>query len=83
MHFSFYPNTSSNRSTNLQSVYRKHEQEKKRKNSKRIRDVERSVFTPLVLSSTVLLFHKDGMASNLVIRKRRVYNNVFEYWMPN
>ncbi len=42
----FYPNASSNRSTNPLSVYRKHEQAKKREYGQRVRDVERGVFTP-------------------------------------
>ena len=36
----------------LQSTYRRHEQEKKRQYNQRIRDVEHSTFTPLVLSTT-------------------------------
>ena len=47
----FYPNASSNCSTDLSSVYRRHEQAKKREYG-RIREVERGVFTPLVLSTT-------------------------------
>jgi hypothetical protein len=48
----FYPNASSYRSQNLASVYRRHEQAKKREYGERIRNVERGVFTPLVLSTT-------------------------------
>ena len=48
----FYPNASSYRSQSLASVYRRHEQAKKREYGERIRNVERGVFTPLVLSST-------------------------------
>ena len=48
----FYPNASSNRSTDSSSVYRRHEQAKKREYGQRIREVERDVFTPLVLSTT-------------------------------
>ena len=47
----FYPNTSSNRSTNPSSVYRRHEQAKKREYGQRIREIERGIFTPLVLST--------------------------------
>ena len=47
-----YPNASSNRSTDLSSVYRRHEQAKKREYGQRIREVERGVFTPLVFSTT-------------------------------
>ena len=48
----FYPNASSNSSTDLCSVYRKHEQAKKHEYGQWIREVERGVFTPLVLSTT-------------------------------
>ena len=48
----FYPNASSYRSHSLAPVYRKHEQAKKREYREKIRNVERSVFTPLVLSTT-------------------------------
>ena len=66
----FYPNASSNRSTNPLSVYRKHEQAKKREYGQRVRDVERGVFTPQVLSST------GGMEG----RKRQHSSNVWLIW---
>ena len=47
----FYPNASSNRSTNATSVYRRHKQAKKQEYGQQIREVERGVFTPLVLST--------------------------------
>ena len=46
------PHAPSNRHTNLQSVYRKHEQIKKRAYEQRIREVEHATFSPLVLSAT-------------------------------
>ena len=48
----FNPCTRSNRQASLQSTYRRHEQEKKRQYEQRIREVEHSTFTPLVLSTT-------------------------------
>ena len=48
----FNPCARSNRQAILQSAYRRHEQEKKRRYNQRIRDVEYSTFTPLVLSTT-------------------------------
>ena len=48
----FNPCARSNRQATLQSTYRRHEQEKKRQYDQRIRDVEHSTFTPLVLSTT-------------------------------
>ena len=48
----FNPCARSNRQTSLQSTYRCHEQEKKRQYEQKIREVEHSTFTPLVLSTT-------------------------------
>ena len=48
----FNPHAPSNRHANLQSVYRKHEQIKKRAYEQRIREVEHATFSPLVLSAT-------------------------------
>ena len=48
----FNPHAPSNRHTQLSSCYRKHEQTKKRAYEQRIREVEHSSFTPLVISAT-------------------------------
>ena len=48
----FHPNASSNYSTNLKSVFRRHEQAKKPEYGERVREIERGVFTPLILSTT-------------------------------
>ena len=48
----FNPSAQSNRHGPLSSVYRKHEQEKKRQYDQRVREVEHATFTPLVLSAT-------------------------------
>ena len=42
----------SNHHASLSSVYRKHEQEKRRQLDRRVREVEHATFTPLVLSTT-------------------------------
>ena len=42
----------SNRQTTLQATYKRHEQEKKHQYDQRIREIEHSTFTPLVLSVT-------------------------------
>jgi hypothetical protein len=47
----FYPNASSNHSKDLSTAYKRHEQAKKREYGERIREIERGVFTPLVLST--------------------------------
>ena len=46
------PSAQSNQQTSLTSTYRRHELEKKRQYEQRVREVEHSSFTPLVLSST-------------------------------
>ena len=48
----FDPHAPSNRHSNLQAVYKKHEEIKKRAYEQRIREVEHATFTPLVLSAT-------------------------------
>ena len=48
----FNPSAQSNRHGPLSSVYRKHEQEKKRQYDQRVHEVEHATFTPLVLSAT-------------------------------
>ena len=48
----FNPSAHSNRHFSLSSVYRKHEQEKRRQYDQRVREVEQATFTPLVLSTT-------------------------------
>jgi hypothetical protein len=49
----FNPSAQSNRNSPLQSVYRKHEMEKKRSYEQRILEVKHASFTPLVMSATV------------------------------
>ncbi len=48
----FYPNASSYRHTNLQQVYRNHEQEKQCAYGERVKEIKGGSFTPLVFSST-------------------------------
>ena len=48
----FNPSAQSNQHGPLASVYRRHEQEKKRQYEQRIHEVEHATFTPLVISST-------------------------------
>ncbi len=81
----FYPNASSNRSTNPLSIYRKHEQAKKREYGQRGRDVERGIFTPLVLSSTggmgkeATTFFKR--LADLVAKKRQQHYSIVIGWL--
>ena len=48
----FNPCAQSNRRSPLASVYRRHEQEKKRHYEERVHEVELATFTPLVMSTT-------------------------------
>ena len=48
----FHPNTPSNSSRSLSAAYKKHEDEKKRTYGQHILEIERAVFTPLVLTTT-------------------------------
>ena len=48
----FNPSAQSNRHGPLSSIYRKHEQEKRREYDQRVREIEHATFTPLVFSTT-------------------------------
>ena len=80
----FYPNASSNRSPDS-SVYRRHEQAKKREYGQRIREVERGVFTPLVLSTTggmgreATTFYK--LLADMIAQKRQHPYPVVMGWL--
>ena len=70
----FNPHVPSNRHTDLQSVYRKHEQIKKRAYEQRIREVERATFSPLVLSAT------GGLAREANIFYKRLASMLASKW---
>ena len=48
----FHPNAPSFRSSSIQSLYRRHEQENKREYGDRVREIEQASFTPLVFATT-------------------------------
>ena len=48
----FNPHAPSNKNSTLSACYKKHEREKKRAYEQRVREVEHSSFTPLVLAAT-------------------------------
>ena len=48
----FNPYAPSNRNTTIEKCFRKHEMEKKRAYSQRVREIEHASFTPLVLSAS-------------------------------
>ncbi len=67
----FNPHAFSNRHPNC---YRKHEMEKKRKYEQRIREVEHSSFTPLVMSAT------GGMANQATVFYKRLASSLAQKW---
>ena len=62
----FHPNAQSYRSTSIPSVYRRHEQQKKREYGDRVHEVELASITPLVFSTT------GGMGREAVTFYRRL-----------
>ena len=68
----FNPSAQSNRHGPLSSVYRKHEQEKRRQYDQRVREVEHATFTPLVLSTL------DGMGRAATTLYKRLASMVTE-----
>ena len=62
----FYPNAPSNQSTTTSAVYKKHENEKKRKCGQRVHEIERGVSTPLVFSTS------GGMSKECTIFYQRL-----------
>jgi hypothetical protein len=70
----FNPLAVSNRSTSINSCYRKHEDEKKRAYEQRVREVEHSTFTPLVFSAT------GGMAKQSTTFYKRLASLLADKW---
>ena len=74
----------SNRRRPLASVYRRHEQEKKRQYEERVREVEHATFTPLVMSTTggmgkaATTFYKRP-ASMISEKKNTVYTQTMNW----
>ena len=68
----FNPSAQSNRHGSLTSMYRRHEQEKRRQYDQRIREIEHATFTPLVLSIT------GGMGRAATIFYKRLASMVAE-----
>ena len=68
----FYPFASSYRNSRLASVYRQHEQKKRLEYGKRVRDVERTSFTPLVFTTS------GGMAPEAAVFFKRLASMMAE-----
>ena len=70
----FNPHAPSNRHPQLSSCYRKHERIKKRAYEQRVREVEHSSFTPLVLSAT------GGLGNEANIFYKRLASMLASKW---
>ena len=62
----FNPLAASNRNATLSSVYRRHEQEKRREYDQRVREVEHGTFAPLVFAAS------GGMGPSTTIAYKRL-----------
>ena len=77
----FHPNSSSYHSRSLQAAFRRHEQAKKKEYGERVRDIEHSVFSPLVLSTTgglgreATTFYKR-LADLISSKQQKHYSNI-------
>ena len=70
----FNPHAASNRHTDPQTVYRKHEQIKKRAYEQRILNIEQASFSPLVLSAT------GGLAREATTFYKRLASMLASKW---
>ena len=77
----FNPCAQSNCRSSLEATYRKHEAEKRRQYESRVREVERSSFTPLVMSATggmgrcATVFYKR-LAAMIAEKRNIAYNRI-------
>ena len=77
----FHPNASSYRNKDLASLYKLHENAKKREYGERVREVEHAVFTPLVLSTCGGMSHETTtfykkLAADLATKRKLQYSEV-------
>ena len=76
--------SSSQQSSSIKAVLRKHEIEKKRNYNRRIMEVEHGTFTPLIFTTTGVMghecsiFHK-ALAEKISIKKNERYDDVMKY----
>ena len=80
----FYPNASSYRNLQLSSIYRRHENEKKRNYEDRVREVEHGSFTPLVFSTSggmggLATTTYKRLASQIATKKDQPYSKVIAW----
>ena len=70
----FNPYAPSNRNTTIEKTYRKHKMEKKRAYTQRVREIEHSSFTPLVLSAS------GGFAREATHFYKRLASRLADKW---
>ena len=74
----------SQRNTKLETVLRKHEEEKKTKYNKRVMEIEHGSFTPLVFTTSGVMSHEctkfhKALAEKLSIKKDERYEVIMRY----
>ena len=80
----FHPGAPSNAILPVPNMYKKHEDEKKRTYNRRIIEVEKATFTPLVFSTSggmgkeAVSFHKR-LALLISLKRGDLYSNVMSY----
>ena len=80
----FHPGAQSNKAVTIDAAFEKHETEKKRTYNRRVLEVEKATFTPLVFSTTggmgkeAKLFHKR-LASLIADKRNTSYSDCMAY----
>ena len=74
----------SQRNTSLSSIFKKHEQEKKRGYNRRIMEVEHGTFTPLIFTTTGVMSHEcsvfhKALAEKISTKRDERYEDVMRY----
>ena len=84
----FHPNAQSYHHSSIHSLYRKHEQIKKREYGNRVREVEYASFTPLVLATSggmgreATMFYKR-LADTLSTKNNAHYSTMLHGYVAN
>ena len=78
------PNNNSQINTKLETILKKHEDEKKRSYNRRVREVEHGSFTPLVFTTTGVMSHEctkfhKALAEKLSEKKGERYDVIMRY----
>ena len=80
----FHPGSPSNAMLSVPGMFKKHEDEKKRTYNRRVIEVEKATFTPLVFSTSggmgkeAVAFHKR-LATLISLKRGDLYSNAISY----